>query len=197
MTRFTNSTESQYSPHLTKTLINRFITPRLYVLVVSTTSYGAPRTWPQPQTCCIFVSMGFHQDNTNFGSASHISQIDLHFHNSPKPPRASHPWVLVFHLGISALVHCLRIFLDLFSKSLPQMPLCLPLVECPCSYKNSKGHLCETSCLLGVSCPFGKPHSNDSSCSLHGPSAPFQACVPINLHVSWTDILWHCTITLS
>jgi len=99
-------------------------------------------------------------------------------------------------VAINYCSSCLRLASDLFSKSLVNL-LCLPLVVCPCSYKKSKGHLCETSCLLGVLRPFTNPHSNNSSCPLCGPGAsiqdhtPIQDCTPINRHVSWTDTPHH------
>jgi hypothetical protein len=137
-----------------------------------------------------------HQVNTDFGSASHMPPTDLCFHTSPKSPRVSHPWLLVFHLGSSASVlPCLRIFPSDFSLQISCQNLaflgCAPL----CSYRDSKGHQCETSCPLGVSCPFVNPHSNDSSCPC-GLGAPKQACAPINRHVSWTDMPhpWVCPL---
>jgi hypothetical protein len=82
-----NLAESNDSPHLTKTLIHRFITPRLSVATISTTSCGAPQTCPQPQTCCLFISTDF----TDFSFTSHMPPTDL-FPDFPKiNPKEARP----------------------------------------------------------------------------------------------------------
>jgi len=54
-----NMAESKDSSHLTKTLKNMFVPPRLSSATVSATTYNAPQTCPQPQTCCPFVPQTF------------------------------------------------------------------------------------------------------------------------------------------
>jgi hypothetical protein len=174
------------SPHLTKTLIHRFVTPRLSITTVFTTSYGAPQMCPQPQTCCPFVTR-LHQVNTDFGSTSHMPPIDLCFQTSPKSPRASHPWLLVFHLGSSASVlPCLRTLPQTCSLQilLPKLP---SLVVRPCALigtprvTNVKCHVlwvCHT--------PSRTITLKQLVAPLCGPGVPKQAHAPINHHVSWT-----------
>jgi hypothetical protein len=76
--------------------------------------------------------------------------------------------------------------------------LCLWLCTL-CSYMDSKGHLCETSCLLGVSCPFTNHHTqtnhrhpfmdpvhpnkpiHPSTITSLGPTHPILGCTPLAL----------------
>jgi hypothetical protein len=185
---FTTWAESHDSPHLTKTLIHRFITPRLSVATILQPPVVHLRRAHNRKTCCPFVSTDFHQANTDFGSTSHMPPTDLCFQTSPKP-LLKHPT-----LGyLSSILETLpqfslpQTFLRLvLSKSLAKFFYAFLWLCTLCSYRDSKGHLCETSCLLGVSCPFMNPHSNDLLHPSMDPVCPSKPCVPINHHVSWT-----------
>jgi hypothetical protein len=99
-----------------------------------------------------------------------------------------------------------------FSPNLLSKCYMLPLVVCFFFYMESKSHLCEKSCLLGVSRPLENPHSTKSpfpsmdllcpskshamiNHSFLIPTHPILACTPIFLcsfHVYHCDSLWVC-----
>ena len=74
-TWFTTSIESIESPHLTKTLIHRFVTKTLFVETIFGTSCGAPQTCPQLQNFCVSIFADFK----DFIPGSHMPPTNLHF----------------------------------------------------------------------------------------------------------------------
>jgi hypothetical protein len=138
---------------------------------------------PQPQTCCLFISAYF----TDFDSTSHMPPTDLCFQTSPKSTQEKLPTLSTestsrqhksSHVERLGSLRELTLFVCLRTAELSCSP-CLPssaklpsLVVRPCSYMDSKGHLCETSCLLGVSHPFMNRHTQPTVAPLRGPSAP-------------------------
>jgi hypothetical protein len=147
-----------------------------------------------------------HQVNTNFGSTSHM----------PHRPCFRLPQNLLVHptLGYLSSIFatlpqfflaselCLRLSLLFFFQKLLSFLGCVPL----CSYMDSKGHQCESSHPLGVSCPFVNHHTQmncrapswtqctQTNLCTHQPSClldrrtPSLGCVPLALCVSLLPI---------
>lgn len=184
--------ESYNSPHLTKTLKNRFITTRLSSTAISTITYGAPHKCRKPYTGCPFISVDFHQANIGFGSASHMPPTYLCFHTTPQPYKMSKTWIVVFRLGNSTSLHCLILSLQISSQKCS----IFILVVHPCFYTNSKSHVYKTSCLLCVSHPFTNPNSTDSSHPSMDPMRPSKLTHPstVGLWDRWAPRLVHSLV---
>ena len=110
---------------------------------------------------CRIIVVSFLQTFTELTQISVMSHTHactyLCFLDIPKTSKTSNFWLLVFHLGNSTLVRCIKLALQISCQN----SLCPPLVVCPLFYMESKSHLCETSHLFGSLCPFANPHSTE------------------------------------